>query len=285
MDGTMTDLREAGQRVTVRVDETGVAHVELCREKAGNAIDLAMAQGLLAAARTCENSDGVRAVLLTGQGRNFCVGGDLREFSALSGDRLAGHLTEVTDALHGALRVFAGLDAPLVAAVRGAAAGAGLGLAAAADLTLAASDATFVAAYTAIGYSPDAGVSWSLPRLVGPKRALDLLLTNRRIGASEAAEMGLVSRVVPAGTLAGAAAETAAALARGATGALGTTRRLVSAGLTAGLGAHLDAEARHLAGAAVSAEGREGVAAFLAGRSPEFAVGRDVSDRSRYRGS
>jgi 2-(1,2-epoxy-1,2-dihydrophenyl)acetyl-CoA isomerase len=260
--------------VTVLVDEAGVAHVEMCREKAGNAIDLVMATGLLEAARSCVRTDGVRAVLLTGRGRSFCVGGDLREFAALSGDRLVAHLTEVTDALHGALRVFAGLDAPLVAAVQGAVAGAGLGLAAAADLMLAAPDATFIAAYTGIGYSPDAGVSWSLPRLVGPKRALDLLLTNRRITAPEAAEMGLVSSVVPDGRLAEAAEETAAALARGATGALGATRRLVAAGLSAGLDAHLDAEARHLADAAVSAEGREGVDAFLAKRSPDYAVAR-----------
>ncbi|MEW2403619.1 enoyl-CoA hydratase/isomerase family protein [Streptomyces sp. NPDC046862] len=260
--------------VTVGIDEDGVAHVEMCREKAGNAIDLALATGLLEAARTCEGADGVRAVLLTGRGRSFCVGGDLREFAALSGDRLAAHLGEVTDALHGALRVFAGLDAPLVAAVQGAAAGAGLGLAAAADLTLAAPDTTFVAAYTGIGYSPDAGVSWSLPRLVGPKRALDLLLTNRRITAPEAAEMGLVSRVVAAGRLVADAEAVAAALARGATGAFGVTRRLVAAGLSASLDAHLDAEARHLAAAAVSAEGREGVAAFLARRGPDYAVAR-----------
>ncbi|MFM9737489.1 enoyl-CoA hydratase/isomerase family protein [Streptomyces brasiliscabiei] len=262
--------------VTVRVDPAGVAHVELCRAEAGNAIDLALARGLLTAARTCAGSDGVRAVLLTGQGRSFCVGGDLREFAALPADRLAAHLGRVTDALHGALRVFAALDAPLVAAVRGAAAGAGLGLAAAADLTIAASDATFVAAYTGIGYTPDAGVSWSLPRLVGPKRALDLLLTNRRITAAEAADMGLVSRVVDAGRLTEEAEATAAALARGATGAFGATRRLVAAGLSEGLDAHLDAEARHLADAALSAEGRAGVAAFLARGRPDHGVPRVI---------
>ncbi|WP_405718464.1 enoyl-CoA hydratase-related protein [Streptomyces sp. NBC_01537] len=263
--------------VTVGIDAAGVAHVEMCREKAGNAIDLAMARGLLDAARTCERAgegegehEGVRAVLLTGRGRSFCVGGDLREFAALPPDRLAAHLAAVTDALHAALRVFAGLDAPLVVAVQGAVAGAGLGLAAAADLTIAASDAAFTAAYTGIGYSPDAGVSWSLPRLVGPKRALDLLLTNRRVPAAEAAAMGLVSRVVDPGRLSGTAAEAASALARGATGALGATRRLVAAGLSAGLDAHLDAEARQLAACAVSAEGREGVSAFLAKRPPAY---------------
>ncbi|GHH25447.1 enoyl-CoA hydratase/isomerase family protein [Streptomyces lanatus] len=255
--------------VTVRIDGDGVGHVELCRPAAGNAIGLALATGLLDAARACEKADGLRAVLLTGRGRSFCVGGDLREFADLPGDRLAAHLGRVTDALHGALRVFAALDAPLVAAVQGAAAGAGLGLAVAADLTLAASDAAFVAAYTGVGYSPDAGVSWSLPRIVGPKRALDLLLTNRRVTASEAAEMGLVSRVVAAGSLSEDAMTAARSLARGATGAFGVTRRLVAAGLCAGLDAHLDAEARHLAGTAVSSEGRAGVAAFLAGRGPD----------------
>jgi 2-(1,2-epoxy-1,2-dihydrophenyl)acetyl-CoA isomerase len=263
-------------RVTVGIDGAGVAHVEMCREKAGNAIDLAMAQGLLDAARACERAD-VRAVLLTGQGRSFCVGGDLREFAALSGDRLAAHLTAVTDALHGALRVFAGLDAPLVAAVQGAVAGAGLGLAAAADVTIAASDAAFTAAYTGIGYSPDAGVSWSLPRLVGAKRALDLLLTNRRISSAEAAEMGLVSRVVPADRLSEEAVAAVVALACGATGAFGATRRLVAGALAAGLDVHLDAEARQLAAAACSTEGREGVAAFLAKRRPDWSVARTDS--------
>ncbi|MCT9079989.1 enoyl-CoA hydratase-related protein [Streptomyces fulvoviolaceus] len=256
-------------RVTTEVDGDGAAHVEMCRGS-GNAIDLAMARGLLDAARECEAAR-VRAVLLTGRGRSFCVGGDLNEFGAMSGEELAGHLTDVTDALHRALRIFAGLDAPLVAAVQGAAAGAGLGLAMAADLGFAAADAGFRAAYTGIGYSPDAGVSWLLPRLAGPKRAMDLLLTNRRISAVEALEMGLVSRVAEPERLQEEAADTARALARGATGAYGVTRRLVAGALSTGLHEHLDAEARLLAAAAVSAEGREGVAAFLAKRRPDFA--------------
>ncbi|WP_405539204.1 enoyl-CoA hydratase-related protein [Streptomyces sp. NBC_00075] len=256
-------------RATVEVDGDGLAHIEMCRG-AGNAIDLAMARALLDAARECEKAR-ARAVLLTGRGRSFCVGGDLKEFAALSGERLSGHLTDVTDALHGALRILAGLDAPLVVAVQGAVAGAGLGLATAADVILAASDARFTAAYTAIGYTPDAGTSWSLPRLVGPRRAMDLLLTNRRVPAPEALAMGLVSRVVAPELLYEEAVEAAGALARGATVAYGATRRLVGQALLAGLDEHLDAEARQLAAAAVSTEGREGVAAFLAGRPPDFA--------------
>lgn len=176
----------------------------------------------------------------------------------------------MTDALHDALRTFAAGDAPVVAAVQGAVAGAGIGLAAAADVTLAADNASFTAAYTGIGYSPDAGVSWFLPRLVGHKRALDLLLTNRRIPAAEAADIGLVSRVVAHDRLAAEAERTAEALRGGPTAAFGATRRLVAAGLTADLGPHLDREARALAAAAASDAGREGVAAFLGKRAPDF---------------
>jgi 2-(1,2-epoxy-1,2-dihydrophenyl)acetyl-CoA isomerase len=255
--------------VGTEIHDDGLAHVTLRRGEAGNAIDLDLARGLLDAARACAR-EAVRAVLLTGEGKSFCVGGDLREFSRLSGEALEKHLTAVTDALHDALRTFAASDAPVVAAVQGAVAGAGIGLAAAADLTLAADNASFTAAYTGIGYSPDAGVSWFLPRLVGPKRALDLLLTNRRLPAAEAAAIGLVSRVVAADRLAAEAARTAAALRSGPTAVFGVTRRLVAGGLTADLGPHLDREARALAAAAVSDAGREGVAAFLGKRAPDF---------------
>ncbi|MEW2626139.1 enoyl-CoA hydratase-related protein [Streptomyces sp. NPDC048106] len=255
--------------VGIGISDDGLAHVTLRRGDAGNAINLEMAQGLLDAALACERAD-TRAVLLTGEGKSFCVGGDLREFSELSGEALEKHLIAVTDALHEALRVFARIDAPMVAAVQGAVAGAGIGLAASADVTLAAHGASFTAAYTGIGYSPDAGVTWFLPRLAGPKRALDLLLTNRRVPAEEASRIGLVTRTVAPELLADEAARTAEALRRGPTAALGVTRRLVATGLISDLGPHLDREARALATAATSAEGGEGVAAFLGKRPPEF---------------
>jgi 2-(1,2-epoxy-1,2-dihydrophenyl)acetyl-CoA isomerase len=254
--------------VTVEVRH-GVAHVVLNRPNASNAIDLGLAQGLLDAARTCRDGH-VRAVLLTGAGRNFCVGGDLRGFAEVPADELSGHLAAVAGTLHDALRVFAALDAPVVAAVQGAVAGAGVGLVAAADLALAAEDAHFTLAYTGIGYSPDGGTTWSLPRLIGTRKALELLLTNRRLNATEAAEMGLVNEVVPD---LDRARELAERLARGATRAFGATKRLVATGMTAGLDAQLDRETRAIAAAAVSAEGVEGVAAFLAKRPPAFPGG------------
>lgn len=238
--------------------EDGVAHVRLTRDR-GNPIDLTTARGLLEAARRCRQT-GVRAVLLTAAGRSFCVGGDLREFAAA--DDLGDHLTRVTDALHDALRIFTALDAPVVAAVRGAVAGAGLGLVGAADLVVAAEDATFVAAYPGIGYTPDAGVTWSLPRLVGPRLALDLLLTNRRLSAAEALAAGLVTSVVPDAD--GTAAALAGQLAGSA--AAGATKRLARQGLSASFDRQLDDEARAIAEAAVSPAGRAGVAAFLGKR-------------------
>lgn len=241
-------------RVSVTV-ENGVAQVRLTRGR-GNPIDLATAEGLLRAARQCR---GARAVLLTAAGPAFCVGGDLREFAAAAD--LRAHLDRVTGALHEALRIFAGLDVPVVAAVRGAVAGAGLGLLGVADLVVAAEDATFTAAYTGIGYTPDAGVSWSLPRLVGPRLALDLLLTNRRLTAAEALAAGLVTSV------AADPEDTAATLAQQLAGAaFGVTKRLVHAGREESFGRHLDAEARAIGEAAVSPSGRDGVAAFLGRR-------------------
>jgi 2-(1,2-epoxy-1,2-dihydrophenyl)acetyl-CoA isomerase len=252
--------------MTVEVEvRDGVAHVRLTRD----AIGLATARGLLDAAGRAQAED-VRAVLLTSAARSFCVGGDLREFAAVAD--LQEHLLQVTTPLHEALRIFAALDVPLVAAVHGAVAGAGLGLVAAADLAIGADDATFVAAYTGIGYSPDAGVTWSLPRLVGPRRALDLLLTNRRMDAAEALSAGLLTAVVPAGQAVPAATELAALLAAGPSEAFAMTKRLVRQGVSAPFGVHLDDEARAIADAAVSAHGREGVAAFLGKRPPRYAA-------------
>jgi len=264
----MTGSHEDGARVTVEVHDL-VAHVVMRRGDRGNAIDLAMAEALLGAARTCRDGN-VRAVLLRGEGRSFCVGGDLREFAAVPDPDRHGHLMAVTDTLHEALRVFAAMDAPLVAAVHGAVAGAGVGLAAAADLTIAAVDATFLLAYTAVGYTPDAGVSWSLPRLVGPKRAMDLLMTNRRISADEAVAMGLVTRVVGGERLLDEVRQLADHLAGGATGAFGAAKRLVAAGLASDFSTHLDREARFVATAATSPEAVEGVDAFLGKRPPRF---------------
>jgi 2-(1,2-epoxy-1,2-dihydrophenyl)acetyl-CoA isomerase len=247
----------------------GVGHITLASPAGGNAIGLATAQGLLHAAQECERQR-VRAVLLTAQGGSFCVGGDLREFAGLSGPALSGHLLEVTAALHQAQTLLASLDAPMVAAVQGAVAGAGVGLACAADITVAADDVKFVLAYTGIGLTPDAGATWSLPRLVGTKRALDLLLLNQPLTAHDALAAGLVSRVVPAQGLAQTARELTDRLAAGPTAAFGVTRRLVQEGWSSTWREQLARESVSIASAATSSEGIEGMAAFLGKRKPSY---------------
>jgi 2-(1,2-epoxy-1,2-dihydrophenyl)acetyl-CoA isomerase len=249
--------------------QDGVAEITLNRPEAGNALDLTLAQELDAAARCCEEDAAVRAVVLTGAGSMFCAGGDLRSFAAAGAD-IGPLLTELTDALHAALVRFARMRAPVVAAVNGAAAGAGMSLACAADLTLAAESARFAMAYTAAGLSPDGSSTWFLPRLIGLQRTKELMLTNRRLSAAEALAWGLVTRVVPDADLLDAARELARTLAAGATEAYGTVKRLLLASMLQDLEPQLAAEAQGIVAMASTDDGREGIAAFLAKRRPTF---------------
>jgi 2-(1,2-epoxy-1,2-dihydrophenyl)acetyl-CoA isomerase len=254
--------------IRAEVGADGVATLTLARPDAGNAIDLALARDLDEVLTAWSVDRGVRAVLLRGDGPTFCVGGDLKDFEGHPD--LPAHLTEITTYLHAATSRLIRLDAPVVAAVHGSAAGAGLSLAAAADLVLAGASSRFMLAYTAIGLTPDGGASWTLPRVVGLRRALELALTNRRLSAEEAVEVGLATRVVPDDQLADEALALARALAAAPTGALGATKRLLRQSLGRDLEAQLADETASLARAAGSADGREGIAAFLAKRPPTF---------------
>lgn len=249
--------------------DNGVLTITLNRPEQGNAIDMALAQDLLAASQVAATDPQVRCVVLTGAGRMFCVGGDLGAFFA-AGDGAGAFIKALAEKLHEAVMVLARMDKPLVALVNGPAAGAGLSLAAAADIVIASDAAHFTAAYTAIGLTPDGGMSWLLPRLVGMRIAQDMILTNRRVLASEAHEIGLVTRVVTAGDLANEGTELATQLADGPTSALGAARRLLAEGQLASLAVQLDSEAASIAVRADSAEGREGVAAFIERRNPDF---------------
>jgi 2-(1,2-epoxy-1,2-dihydrophenyl)acetyl-CoA isomerase len=256
---------------TLRADvaDDGVARLVLDRPDAGNAIDLRLAQDLNTVLTAWSLDRRVRAVLITGEGPTFCVGGDLKDFAGHDEDR-GRHLSDITTYLHAATSRLLRLDAPVVAAVHGSAAGAGLSLALAADLVLAAESAKLVMAYTAIGLTPDGGATWTLPRLVGLRRALELTLTNRRLTAAEALAEGLVTRVVPDAELLDDALALARTLAAGPTGALGAAKRLLRDSLGTDLEAQLALETRSLATAADSADSREGIDAFLGKRAPRF---------------
>jgi 2-(1,2-epoxy-1,2-dihydrophenyl)acetyl-CoA isomerase len=248
----------------------GVAHVTLERPEAGNALNLELSQELLRAVLRCDEDPEVRAVLLAGAGDMFCVGGDLKSFSG-QGEHLPHHLKEVTTYLHAAVSRMARMDPPVVAAVQGAAAGAGMSLSCACDLVLAAESARFVMAYSNAGLTPDGSSTYYLPRLVGLKRALDLTLTNRQLSAQEAMEWGIVTRVVPDEDLYEEATALASRLAAGATKALGAAKRLLHTGLTETLETQLEHETQTIADMARTADAREGIASFLEKRQAEFA--------------
>jgi 2-(1,2-epoxy-1,2-dihydrophenyl)acetyl-CoA isomerase len=249
--------------------EGSVARLTLDRPDAANAIDLALGRELMEAAIRCDEDARIRAVLLTGAGRFFCAGGDLKSFAA-RGDALPAALKELTVHLHAAISRFARMRAPLVVAVNGAAAGAGMSLAVMGDLVLAAESAKFTMAYTAAGLAPDGSSTWMLPRLIGVRRTQELMLTNRVLSAAEAQAWGLVTRVVPDADLAGEAAALAARLAAGPTRAFGSVKALLAGSLGEGLETQMEHEARAIAACAGSADGREGIRAFLDKRAAKF---------------
>jgi len=256
----------------VQVETRGaVALVTLNRPESGNALNLQVAMDLLAAAMTCARNAAVRAVVLSGAGRHFCFGGDLRAFGTHApGDD---YVRELTTYLHAAISQFMRMDAPVIAAVNGTAAGAGVGLVAMADLALCAHSSKFNLAYTQAGLTPDAGTTFLLPRTLGLKRSMELLLLNRSLTSEEALEWGLVNEVVPDEQLLSRALETAEKLAQGANGAFGATKRLIAHSIGA-LESQMVLESETIARHAVGPEGREGVSAFLEKRKPRF-PGRD----------
>jgi 2-(1,2-epoxy-1,2-dihydrophenyl)acetyl-CoA isomerase len=247
----------------------GVARITLDRPDAANALNAEMARELAHAAIRCSEDRSVRAVILTGAGRMFSGGGDLKSFAA-QGDALPSHLKEVAGNLHAAISRFVRMDAPVIAAVNGAAGGAGFSLCLFCDLVLAAQSAKFVLAYTRAGLSPDGGSTFFLPRIVGLRRALELALTNRPLTADEALAWGIVNRVVADAELQAEAERLAAALAAGATGAFGAAKRLLHHGFGESLETQMELEAQAIAAQARGAESREGIAAFIAKRVPRF---------------
>ena len=180
---------------SVQVETRGaVALVTLNRPESANTLNLEMAMDLLAAAMTCGRNPNVRAVVLTGAGRQFCFGGDLRGMMS-QGSAVDGYLRELTGYLHSAISHFVRMDAPVIAAVNGTAAGAGVGLVTMADLVVCGKSSKFSLAYTGVGLTPDGGTSFLLPRIIGVRRSMELMLLNRTLSAEEALDWGLVNSV------------------------------------------------------------------------------------------
>lgn len=250
--------------------EGAVARLTLNRPDSGNSINLEMARALVDAAIRCDSDPTIRCVVLTGAGRLFCAGGDVA-LMASAGDQAPALLSELAGTLHMAIAKLARMAKPLLVLVNGPAAGAGLSLAISGDVVLAARSAQFTAAYTAVGLTPDGGMSWLLPRHVGLRKAQEMILTNRRVAAEEAEAIGLVTRAVDDDALLEEGRAMAATLSNAAVSALGAARALLLESFAAGLETQLEKEARSIAAAGGGSEGREGVAAFVSKRKPNFA--------------
>src|SRR5512141_748314 len=246
-----------------------VATVTFNRPDASNALNLDMGKDLLEAALQCEGDANVRAVLVTGAGRHFCFGGDLRGMVE-QGERITAYLNELTTHIHAAIGCFARMRAPVIAAVNGTAAGGGVGLVCMTDLAIAGKGTKFSLAYTGVALAPDCSTTYLLPRIVGRRRAFELMLTNRLLNADEALQWGLVNQVVEDAELLGTAQALAARFAAGPTDSFGAVKRLIDAA-DPGLESQLALEGRTIARQAASAEGREGVGAFLGKRKAQYA--------------
>jgi 2-(1,2-epoxy-1,2-dihydrophenyl)acetyl-CoA isomerase len=245
--------------------EGGVLTITLNRPDVLNAFDSAMHEAFKGALEEAGGAE-VRAVVLTGAGRGFCVGQDLKELSASTGD-IAERLRSTYNPN---VRTLRALEKPVIAAVNGPAAGAGLSLACACDVRLAASSASFVPAFVSIGLVPDTGATYFVARLLGYSRAFEWLCSGRPLSAADAHAWGLVGEVVDDGRLVGRAAELAATFAALPTRAVGLTKRLLDRAALASLDDQLELEADLQAEAAASEDFREGVAAFLEKREPRF---------------
>jgi 2-(1,2-epoxy-1,2-dihydrophenyl)acetyl-CoA isomerase len=250
----------------------GVAIVTLDKPDKLNAFDVPMAAALHDALARAARDDAVGAVVLTGAGRAFCAGGDASAMLAEAEPSKV--FAELTAHLHPCSELLATMAKPTVAAVNGVAAGGGFSLALACDLRVAAQEAKFKAAFMTLGAVPDTGITWQLPRVVGPARARELLLLDLPVDASRALELGLVHRVVPSAHLADEALALARQLAQGPRFAQAKTKALLDGAFGRGLNEHLDDERRWNTESARLPDLREGLRAFAEKRKPRFGQAR-----------
>lgn len=248
----------------------GIAHLKLNRPDAANGMNIDLLKALGDALMACHGAPDVRVVLLSGAGKNFCAGGDVHDFAS-KGEQLPDYLRQATAYLQMAVASMIRLDAPVIASVHGfAAGGGGFGLVCAADMVIAGASSKFLAGATRVGMAPDAGVSVTLPRLVGLRKATQILLTNPIISAAEALELGIVTSVVPDAELADASMKLAQELAAGAPKALAATKRLLWSGIGSSVEQCLPEEARTVSELSGTSDAREGLAAVIARRKPTF---------------
>ena len=246
-----------------------VAHLRFVRPESANAVNPVFCKELKSVMSEIEADDSVQAVYVTAEGKVFCAGGDLKEFNA-AGEGLPGVVEAMLEDLHDAIYMMNGIPKPFVAGVQGAAGGAGMSLVSAFDLVVSGESAKFTMAYTKVGLTPDGTSSYFLARHIGLRRMLDLTLTNRVLSAAEAEVWGLVNRVVPDEEITEATIALAQQLADGAPNAAGTAKTVIYRGYESSLNEAGDFEAINIVSAAGTNDGKEGIAAFIERRNPNW---------------
>jgi len=246
-----------------------IARLALNRPDAANGLDSLMASELKQAAQLCSGDPELKAVVLSASGRFFCAGGDIKEMMS-HGDEVGAAVRSLADDLHSAISTLSRMQAALIVAVNGVAAGAGFSLALIGDIVLAAESSSFTMAYTRAGLCPDGSSSYFLPRLVGLRKAQELMLTNRTLGPQEACALGVVTRVVADDDLAAQAEQVASDLANSARLSTAYVKKLLLASPGNDLEAQMELEGQLVSRCAASPDGHEGIKAFVNKRQPEF---------------
>lgn len=254
----------------LEIGQAGVARLGLARPDSANAINLEMAAELRRVAVHLAHRDDVRAVLIGSTGPVFCGGGDLAEFEAANRAEMPAHIEHLTIDLHAGVARLARLNAPIIAAVTGSVGGAGMSLVAACDLVVCGESVKFTMGYTRVGLVPDGTSSFFLSRVVGMRRAIELVLTNRVLTADEARDWGLVTAVVPDDQVEERANTWAEQMAAGPTATLGWAKHVVYEGAHSSLEEAMERESRAISMAAHSDDAREGISAFVHKRAPHF---------------
>jgi len=256
------------ETITVQRDG-GVASITLNRPDAFNALSMTLGRELFHAALDVDEDPAVRCVVITGAGKAFCAGGDVKDFvDALP--RIGAHIKELTTYLHGTISRLARSDKPVIVAVNGVAAGGGMSLALSGDLVVAAESARFTMAYSKIAATPDGSSSYFLPRLIGLRRSMELYFTNRVLSAREAVDWGLITRAVPDGELHSTVAALAGELAQGPTKAFGGAKRLFHQSTWESLETQMELESQAIAASGHTEDFRGGVTAFAQKKTPTF---------------
>lgn len=246
-----------------------IAIIRLNRPNSYNSLNAKMAKELLEISYECDTNKKIRAIILTGEGdKAFCAGGDLKSFHETG--NVAKHLKMVTHDLHGAITKFSRMNSPLIVAVNGVAAGAGLSFVGFADLAIAKSSATFVSAYTKAGLTPDGSSSYYLPRIIGIRKYLELVMTNKVLSSEEALSWGLLNYIYDDKSFWNETVKLADNLSKGPTLAYGKTKRLIHNSLNSTLETQMELETKMIAESAETNDGQVGIKAFLSKEKPKF---------------